>query len=88
MPTLGGGLSQLWAVGAAILLAALALGQYTALRSRVPVAKALLLTVLRCASVALILVLLAGPRIVRQTFSRVRLPIAVYFQTNKQQYRD
>jgi hypothetical protein len=83
VPTLGGGLSQLWAFGAAILLAVLALWQYTALRSRIPVAKALLLTVLRCASIALVLVLLAGPRIVRRTFNRVRRPIAVAVDTSR-----
>jgi uncharacterized membrane protein len=81
--TLTGGGARLLAAGAALLLAVLALWQYTALRSRVPAAKALLLTMLRCASVAMIFVLLAGPRVVRRTFSAVRRPIAVAVDTSR-----
>jgi len=72
-----GGAARVFIVAAAAILALLALWHYAAVRSRVSVAKALLLTVLRCAAVALVLVLIAGPRMVRRTLHPVRRSLNV-----------
>lgn len=79
----GGVAAQLWAVAAAAALAVFALWHYAALRSRVSARKAAFLTVLRSAAIALVLVLIAGPRVVLQTFHRVRRPIAVAIDTSR-----
>jgi uncharacterized membrane protein len=80
---LGGSAAQLRAAGAAVLLAAFALWHYAALRSRLPVPRALLLAALRCATVALAIVLLVGPRVVRRTLNPVRRPIVVAVDTSR-----
>ena len=81
--TIGGSSSHLWAAAAATLLAVFAIWHYLALRSRVPVGRALALVSLRCTAIAVVLVLIAGPRVVRRTFQRVRRPLAVAVDTSR-----
>jgi uncharacterized membrane protein len=78
-----GGAAQLWAAAAAALLAGFAVWLYRALRSRVSAPRALVLTLLRCSAVALVLVLIAGPRIVQRTLHPVRRPLAVAVDTSR-----
>jgi len=72
-----GGAAQLRAVAAAALLAGFSVWHYGALRSRVSSRRALVLTLLRGTAIALVLVLIAGPRFVQRTFNPVRRPLAV-----------
>lgn len=80
---LNGGSALLWAAGASILLLAFAIWHYAALRVRVSVPKALILVALRTGTVALVLVLIAGPRVVQRTLHPVRRPIVVAVDTSR-----
>ncbi len=79
----GGGFTHLWAAASAVALAFFSLWHYAALRSRVSARRAAALALLRGAAIALVLVLLAGPRVVHQTFQRVRRPIVVAIDTSR-----
>ncbi|HEY5998463.1 MAG TPA: hypothetical protein VI078_04080, partial [bacterium] len=76
-------IARAWAAGALLLLAAVALWQFLALRTRVAVPRALALAVLRAAALALVLVLLAGPRRVLRSVSRESRPVAVLVDTSQ-----
>lgn len=78
-----GDAAQFWAVAAAVLLVAFAAWHYFALRSRVSLPRALLLVLLRSTAVALVLALIAGPRVVQRTFNPVRRPLAVTVDTSR-----
>lgn len=79
----GGSYARYWVVAAATLLAAFVAWHYVALRSRVAVPRALLLPLLRGAAVALVLVLIAGPRVVQRTLNPVRRPLTVAVDTSR-----
>ena len=79
----GGSAAQFWAAAAAALLAAFAVWHFVALRSRVSLPRALILTLLRSGAVALVLVLIAGPRVVQRTFNPVRRTLAVAVDTSR-----
>lgn len=68
---------------AAALLCAVAVWQYFALRTRVARAPAILLTALRVAALALVLLIITGPQVVRRTLQHVRRPIAVAVDTSR-----
>ncbi|MHB8837192.1 MAG: glutamine amidotransferase [Candidatus Methylomirabilia bacterium] len=78
-----GGTAQLGAAAAVALLAVFATWHYLSLRSRIFAPRALLLTLLRSTAVALVLVLIAGPRVVRQAFNQARRPLAVAIDTSR-----
>lgn len=77
------GYAQLLAVAAVVLFAAFTVWHYLSLRSRVAPPKALLLTFLRGAAVALVLVLIAGPRVLQRTLHPVRRPLNVAIDTSR-----
>ncbi len=80
----GGNTALLWAVAAARAPRRIrGSGTTSRLRSRVPVPRALILTLLRGTAVALVLALIAGPRVVRRTFNPVRRPLAVAVDTSR-----
>lgn len=81
--TFSGGGTQTWLLVAAVLIAVFALWHYAALRTRVALPKALLLTFLRSGALALVLGLIAGPRVVQRIIHRVRRPISVVIDTSR-----
>ncbi len=81
--TFSGSSAQLRVVAAAFLLAAFALWHFAALRSRIPIPRALALTLLRGAAVTLVLVLITGPSLIQRTFNPVRRPLAVVVDTSR-----
>lgn len=68
---------------AAVAVAVLGIWHYRALRSRVSARKALVLAGLRCAAVAIVLVLLAGPRLSFRAAHRASRPITVAVDTSR-----
>jgi len=78
-----GGTAQIWAAAAAALLGVFAVWHYVSLRSRVSVPRSLVLTLLRSTAIALVLVLIAGPRFAQRTFNPVRRPLAVAIDTSR-----
>jgi len=78
-----GSAAPLWAAAAATLLALFSIWHYFSLRSRVSASRALVLTLLRSTAVALVLVLIAGPRVVQRTFNPVRRQLAVAVDTSR-----
>jgi len=81
--TFSGSAVQVWAAAATALLIAFAGWHFAALRSRVALPRALLLTFLRGASIALVLVLIAGPRLIQRTFNPIRRPLAIAIDTSR-----
>lgn len=75
--------AQYGAAAAIALLAAFCVWHFVSLRSRVSRPRALLITLLRGAALALVLVLIAGPRVVRQTLQPVHRPLAVVIDTSR-----
>ncbi len=69
--------AQFMAAAAAAFIAAFGLWYFFSLRSRVSGARAALIALLRCVSLALVLVLIAGPRIVRRAIHPVRRPLTI-----------
>jgi hypothetical protein len=81
--TFGGSSAQFWAAVSAALLLAFSCWYYLALRSRLAVRAALLLALLRSTAIALLLVLVAGPRVVQRTLNPVRRPLSVAVDTSR-----
>lgn len=79
----GEGFAQFWMAAAAAGLAAFCVWHYRSLRTRVSVPRALLLTLLRGAAVAAVLVLIAGPRVLRPARHPVRRPLVVAVDTSR-----
>jgi uncharacterized membrane protein len=80
--TLPAEVARAWAAGALLLLLATALWQFFSLRARVGIPRAAALAALRTAAVALVLVLLAGPRQVLRSVSRESRPVSVLVDTS------
>jgi len=72
-----GGYSLPVAAAAILLLSLFSLWNFLSLRTRVAAPRALALTLLRGSALALVLVLIAGPRLLRRSFSAPSRPLAV-----------